>query len=101
MSPRQVELALKKQRLRIRSAVLRGDFSAYAAGCKPAFRVADRGGSVLCWLRRHPLVPVAAMVALLVARPRAALRWAQRGFFAWQTLRRLRGALQPALPPNR
>lgn len=101
MSPRQVELALKKQRLQIRSAALRDEFSAYAAAWKPAFALADRGHSALRWLRRHPLLPVAALVALLVARPGAALRWAQRGFFAWQALRKIRGALQLALSRNR
>ncbi|MCX7175662.1 MAG: YqjK-like family protein [Proteobacteria bacterium] len=101
MSPRQVELALKKQRLQMRSTALREDFSTYAAGWKPVFTLADRGYSGLRWLRRHPVVPVAAGVALLVARPRMVLRWAQRGFFAWQTLRRLRGVLPLTLRPIR
>ena len=101
MSPRQVELVLKKQRLQLRSAALRGDFSAYAAGLKPAFALADRGRAALCWLRRHPLVPLAVAAALLAARPRAVLRWAQRGFLAWQTFRKLRSVLQLALSRSR
>lgn len=101
MSPRQVELALKKQRLQIRSAALREDFSSYATGLKPVFALADWGLSALRWLRRHPVLPVTVLVALLVARPSAALRWAQRGFLAWQALRKLRGALQLALSRNR
>lgn len=94
MSPRQVELALKKQRLRLRSAALREDFAAYAAGWTPAFALADRGRAVLRWLRQHPVVPVAIVAALLAARPRAVLRWAQRGFFAWQTLRKVHDIIQ-------
>jgi len=101
VSPRQVELALKKQRLQMRSAALREDFSVYASGWKPAFALADRGRAALRWLRRHPLVPVAVMAALLAARPRAVLRWARRGFVAWQTLRRLRSVLQLALSRSR
>lgn len=101
MSSRQVELALKKQRLQIRSAVLREDFAAYAAGLQPALALVDRGRSALRWLRRHPLLPMVAMVALLVSHPRAALRWVQRGFFAWQTLSKLRGALQQNPTRNR
>ena len=98
MSPRQVELALKRQRLQIRSAALRENFSACAAGWKPVLALADRGNAALQWLRRHPAAPVAALVALLVARPRMVLRWAQRGLFAWQMLRKLRELLAPALP---
>jgi len=96
VSPRQVELALKKQRLQIRSAALREDFSACAAGIQPAFALADRGGAAVRWLRSHPLVPAAALGVLLAARPRTVLRWARRGFLAWQTLRRLRSVLQLA-----
>lgn len=99
MSPRQVDLALKKQRLQIRSAALRDEFAARAAGWAPAFALADRGRAGLRWLRRHPVLPVALLAALLAARPRAVLRWAQRGFVAWQALRRLRGVLQ--LGPSR
>ncbi len=90
MSPRLVELALKRQRLQIRSAALRADFSSHAAAWRPVFRIADQGQAALLWLRRHPAVPVAVLVALLVARPRALLRWLKRGFFAWQALARLR-----------
>ena len=94
MSPRRVELALKKQRLQIRSAALRDEFTTYAAGLAPAFALADRGRSALHWLRRHPLLPVALLAAALAARPRAVLRWARRGFVAWQALSKLRSMLQ-------
>ena len=95
MSPRLLELALKKQRLQMRSAALRADISTHAAVWRPAFALADQGQAVLLWLRRHPAVPVGVLVALLVARPRALLRWFKRGFFAWQMLARLRDVLSP------
>lgn len=98
MSPRLVELALKKQRLQIRSAALRADFSSHAAAWRPVFAIADQGQAALLWLRRHPAVPVAVLVALLVARPRVLLRWLKRGFFAWQVLAKLR-VLLSARPP--
>lgn len=101
MSPRQVELALKKQRLQIRSAALRDEFSAYAAGWAPVFALADRGRSALRWLRRHPVLPAALLAAFLAARPRTVLRWAERGFVAWQALRKLRSILQLALSQSR
>lgn len=101
MSPRQVELVLKKQRLQMRSAVLREDFSVFAAAWKPAFSLADRGRSALRWLRRHPTVPLAALAALLVARPRAVLRLAQRGFFTWQALSKLHSVFLLAFTRSR
>lgn len=101
MSPRQVELALKKQRLLMRSGALRENFADYAMRWMPLFSAADRAHAGLHWLRRHPLLPVASLVALLVARPRGVLRWARRGFFAWQALRKLRTALAVKLSGSR
>jgi len=49
------------------------------------------------WLRRHPALPVAALTALVVARPRRVLRWARRGWFVWLGVRRLRAVLLSAL----
>lgn len=98
MSPRLVELALKKQRLQIRSAALRADFSSHAAAWRPVFAIADQGQAALLWLRRHPAVPVAVLVALLVARPRVLLRWLKRGFFAWQALAKLREVVSVQSP---
>ena len=98
MTPRLVELALKKQRLQIRSAALRQEFAAQTRVWRPAFALANRGQAAWLWLRRHPALPVALLVALLVARPRAVLRWARRGFFAWQTFGRLRAMLAAQRP---
>jgi hypothetical protein len=50
------------------------------------------------WAKAHPEWLAGIGVALLVARPRAFFRWAKRGFFAWQSLRRLRGAVDNFLP---
>ncbi len=74
----------------MRSAVLRSDFASHALAWVPLFDVADRGYSALHWVRSHPALPVAGMVALLVARPRGVVRWIRRGWFAWQALGKLR-----------
>ncbi|HQW20195.1 MAG TPA: YqjK-like family protein [Rhodocyclaceae bacterium] len=89
----EIELALKKQRLQMRSAALRSSFAGHALALQPVCNLADRGRIALHWLRRHPALPVAGLVALLVARPRAILRLAQRGWFVWQALRKLRNFL--------
>lgn len=98
MNPKQVELALKKQYLQIRSAALREACADYAVGLTPIFTFADRVHNGYIWLRRHPVLPVAALVALLVSRPRAVLRWIKRGFFVWQALHKLGSVIAVRLP---
>jgi hypothetical protein len=88
-APRDIELALKKQRLQLRSAALRQQMSGQAGALDPLFLTADRLNNGIGWLRRHPEAVVAAVVAIVVARPRRAFRWARRAFFAWQVWRRL------------
>jgi hypothetical protein len=93
-----LELALKKQRLQIASATLRIDFGRYAAGLAPAFSGADCAVETARWLRRHPQVVMAAAVALVVARPKRAWRWARRVFFGWQAWQKLNQLLERRTP---
>lgn len=96
---RRIALALRKQRLLLRSAELRGRIGTQARPLLPVFAVADRLRGGWFWLRRHPAVPVAVLTALLVARPRGVLRWLRRGWLLWQMSGRLRAALvSPAAP---
>jgi hypothetical protein len=88
-APRDIELALKKQRLQLRSAALREQMRGQVQALDPVFRTADRVGEAISWVRRHPEVLIAAVIALVVAKPRRAFRWARRGFFVWQAWRRL------------
>ncbi len=96
MNSRLLELALAKQRLTLHSAALRGEFAAAADGLRPALAAVDRLRQGVQWLRRHPPLLVAVLVAVLVARPRAVLRLVGRGWVAWQALRRWRPALHEA-----
>lgn len=93
-----LELALKKQRIQIAGEGLRRDFARHAAGLAPAFCAADCAVESARWLRRNPQLVVAAGVALLVARPRRAWRWARRSFVAWQAWQKLRTLLERRLP---
>lgn len=91
MSSRLIELALRKQRLQIRSGALREAWASNIAGIGPVFSAADGIRDAAAWVRAHPLYLIAAGVALGVARPRAVFRWAQRGALAyrfWQTLQK-------------
>lgn len=90
MTPQQVEFALKKQRLQLRSAELRGQMVGHVAGLAPTLALGDRLRAAAGWMRHNPEVVAFASVALVVVRPRTVWRWARRGIFAWRALSRLR-----------
>ncbi|MDK9724044.1 MAG: YqjK-like family protein [Sterolibacteriaceae bacterium MAG5] len=92
MNP-QVELALKKQRLQLRSAALRDEFAGHGAAFAPLFAAGDGIREGFRWLRRHPEALVATVVAAAVARPRVLFRWARRSVIVWQAWDRFQGWL--------
>jgi len=90
MSPELVELALRKQRLQLKSADLRTDFVRHTRTFTPLFHGIDRVADSLRWARDNAPLLSGLGVFLLVARPRTVLRWARRGWFGWQLVRRVR-----------
>ena len=90
MSPELVELALRKQRLQLRSAEQREALVQHAQGLAPVFRGIDRIANGLRWAQSNAPILSGIAVFMLVVRPRAALRWARRGWLGWQMFRRLR-----------
>ena len=101
MSPTTLELALRKQRLRIASEGLRADFGDYAAGLRPVFTGADCAVEGARWLRRNPELVVAGAVVLIVVRPKSAWRWARRAFVGWQAWQKFRSLVEQRRPPIR
>jgi hypothetical protein len=85
-----IDLALQKQRLQLKSAEQRGAMVAAAMQLAPAFAVADGLRDAWRWLRRNPEWLAGGIAVLLVVRPRAVWRLAQRSLFAWQVWRKLR-----------
>lgn len=92
-----IDLALQKQRLQLKSAEQRGALIAAVAQFAPAFAVVDTVRDGIRWLRRHPEWLAGGLVTLLVVRPGAVLRLAQRSFFAWQIWRKI-SELRAATP---
>jgi hypothetical protein len=88
MNRLDLELALRKQRLQLRSVELRKRIGDQVAGATPLFAAAGRLRDAAAWLRAHPVLPVAALVAFLVAKPSRAWRWGKRLFAAWSLARR-------------
>ncbi len=93
MNERDLELALRKQRLVLKSAALRVKLRRDAQGLRPALSWADRAVEVAQWARAHSTLLVAVATTLAVARPRAAFRWAQRGFILWRSWQSVKARL--------
>lgn len=94
MNSTTLELALKKQRLQIANEGLRAEFGTCARGLVPVFNGADFVAAGARWVRRNPGLVVATTVALVVARPKGAWRWARRAFIGWQAWRQIKDFLE-------
>lgn len=84
MNPKLLELATRHGALQVRIAEQRRQLARHAAPLEAAL---NRGDTVLDgvdWLKHHPVAVGAAVAAVVVARPKRAWRWAQRGFFLWR-----------------
>lgn len=95
MNHRLVELAARKERLVMRSELLRGQMAAHLHRWEPVFEGIDRVRDIGRWLRGHPEVVGAALVLLLVKRPRALMRWARRAWVGWKLWSGLRARTAP------
>lgn len=96
MSERLAELALKKQRLLLRSDDLRDQMGTHAQGLAPVFVAVDRLREAGAAVSRHPEWIAAGMVVLVVVRPRFAWRWVQRGIVGWRIWKGARKLLAPS-----
>ncbi len=93
MSKRLIELAERRERLVALAAMQRSEFSRNLSPVKLGCSVADKGIAVARYLQQHPAM-VAGGVGLLVAlRPRRAIYWLKRGWFAWRMVQKLRQRL--------
>jgi len=104
---REFELALRQQRLLMRSAALRSALGEQSVLLESPLAVADRVHAGARWLGRHREWWVGGVVVLLVVRPRRAWRVLRFGWWAWRSARRARawlsaaGLMAPAgLPPG-
>lgn len=89
--------------LQLRSGLLRERLVLQSLALSPALGWADRAWTAAQWLRSHLVWPAAAIVALVVLRPRRVLGWTGRALWAWQLWRRAQPLLQRAgwLPQRR
>lgn len=97
MNPRQVELALRRQRLQFDAERQREAFVAGLARVESVLDVVDRARDEARGLRDHVPLLTALAVAIAVIRPRVALRMARRAWFGWLLYRRLGRSLDPLI----
>jgi hypothetical protein len=103
MRTRERSLIARQALLQSRSGLLRGRLVLQGRAMTPTLAWADQGWAAAQWLRAHPAWPAAALVALVLVRPRRILGWAGRAVWAWQLWRRVQPLLQRAgwLPQRR
>lgn len=82
------DLIQRQQRLQARSAALRESIGTDAQALKRPLALVDTAHQRVLWLARHPQWPMAAIAALVILRPRRALSWAGRIWWAWKTAQR-------------
>jgi hypothetical protein len=100
---RLLELAARRERLRMRADAQRSAIAASVHGLDTPIRIVDRTLGGARWLKLNPLAGVAALVAFVLVRPRSAVSMAQGGlrlWAAWRALRAPRARVAWALLPR-
>ena len=94
MDDRLIELYVQRGRLRERISVQRTQLARELAPLGGALQLIDRSRAVLHqsgqWLKTHPAVLGALVVAVLVWRPHVVFRSLRWGYSAWRSWNRLR-----------
>jgi hypothetical protein len=93
VNPRVVELALRKQRLQMRCEVQRRELERGLRCIDGILDAVDHLRDGARWLRGHAPTVSAAVLVLLVWRPRFTLRWLRRGWLGLSMYHRARAAL--------
>jgi hypothetical protein len=81
------ELVLRQQRLLERSAQLRLVLADQAQVLQRPLAMADQAQSGLQWLYRNPQWPLGALALVVLVRPRRAMVWGGRFWWAWKTFK--------------
>ncbi|HMO46453.1 MAG TPA: YqjK family protein [Rubrivivax sp.] len=86
------ELLRRRERLLLRSSLLRDDWSRQVQALRAPLGVADQARAGAQWLLQHPEWPIGAALVVLVLRPGRTLRWvslALQGYGVYRRVQRL------------
>ncbi|MBV2262320.1 MAG: YqjK-like family protein [Thauera sp.] len=100
MDSRQIDLALRKQKLQMRADAQRTDLTRRLAGIDGALDRVDALRDHLAWAKDKVPVLSVALLVVLAARPRFTLRLAKRAWVGWLLVRQARGGRLSALLPT-
>ena len=100
MDPRQIDLALRKQKLQMRADAQRTDITRRLAGIDGALDRVDSLRDNLAWAKDKVPVLSVALIVVLAAKPRLTLRLAKRAWLGWLLVRQVRGGRLSALLPT-
>ena len=100
MNPRQIDLALRKQKLQMRADAQRTDLTRRLAGIDGALDRVDSLRDHLAWAKDKIPVLSVALLVVLAAKPRLTLRLAKRAWVGWLLVRQARGGRLSALLPT-
>ena len=93
----ETELALRQQRLLMRSAALRASIADQAVVLEAPFALADRVHAAGRWAWRERFALIGGtVVAVVVLRPRRVWKLARFGWWAWRRTRRVQAWLLAA-----
>lgn len=93
MNPRQLELATRHGALKAKIDAQRLQLARHSSPIELALATGDKALAGVDWLKHHPAAVALAVTALVVAKPKRAWRWAQRGIFVWRGWRALKNSL--------
>ena len=88
------DLLRRRERLLMRSSMLREDWSRQVQVLRRPLGLADRAREGVHWLARHPEWPLGVALVVLVLRPGRSLRWASyalQGYGLYRRAQRLVG----------
>jgi hypothetical protein len=90
MSRKLTQLAERRRRLVAQAAAQRTALAHNLEPWRGRLALVDQGVLVFRYIGRHPLLLAGTALLLIAWRPRSAGKWLQRGWLAWQIVRRLR-----------
>ena len=100
MDSRQIDLALRKQKLQMQAAAQRTDMTRRLAGIDGTLDRLDSVRDNLAWAKDKIPVLSVALLVVLAAKPRLTLRLAKRAWVGWLLVRQARGGRLSALLPT-
>jgi len=93
MNEKALALAMRHGALKARIEEQRRALARHVAPLESALARGDVALQGVNWLKHHPAAIVAAVAAAVILRPKAAWRWAKRGFFVWRGWQAIRQTL--------